>query len=46
MTAFYRDVQAHGRDQDVLVMSWSEFGRRPDLTLVEARTTGGQRRCS
>ena len=26
--AFYRDLQAHGRSQDVLVMTWSEFGRR------------------
>ncbi len=25
---FYRDLQAHGRSQDVLVMTWSEFGRR------------------
>jgi uncharacterized protein (DUF1501 family) len=28
MLAFYRDLQAHGRDQDVLMMTWSEFGRR------------------
>jgi len=27
-TAFYRDLQAHGRAQDVLLMTWSEFGRR------------------
>ncbi|MEK7215158.1 MAG: DUF1501 domain-containing protein, partial [Chloroflexota bacterium] len=26
--AFYRDLEAHGRAQDVLVMTWSEFGRR------------------
>ncbi len=26
--AFYRDLQAHGRDRDVLIMTWSEFGRR------------------
>ncbi len=26
--AFYRDLQAHGKAQDVLVMTWSEFGRR------------------
>ena len=25
---FYRDLQAHGRDQDVVIMTWSEFGRR------------------
>jgi len=28
MLAFYRDLQAHGRDQDVVLMTWSEFGRR------------------
>lgn len=27
--AFYRDLEAHGHGQDVLVMTWSEFGRRP-----------------
>ena len=26
--AFYRDLEAHGKAQDVLVMTWSEFGRR------------------
>lgn len=26
--AFYRDLQSHGRAQDVVVMTWSEFGRR------------------
>jgi uncharacterized protein (DUF1501 family) len=26
--AFYRDLQAHGRDKNVVVMTWSEFGRR------------------
>lgn len=26
--ALYRDLQAHGRDQDVVIMTWSEFGRR------------------
>jgi uncharacterized protein (DUF1501 family) len=28
MLAFYRDMQAQGRDQDVVLMTWSEFGRR------------------
>lgn len=28
MAAFYRDLQAQGRDQDVVLMTWSEFGRR------------------
>ncbi|MEE8519516.1 MAG: DUF1501 domain-containing protein, partial [Dehalococcoidia bacterium] len=26
--AFYRDLQAHGRDKNVVIMTWSEFGRR------------------
>lgn len=26
--AFYEDLRAHGQDQRVLIMSWSEFGRR------------------
>ncbi len=28
LTAFYRDLEAHGRGSDVLVLTWSEFGRR------------------
>ena len=28
MLAFYRDLQAHGRGNDVVMMTWSEFGRR------------------
>jgi uncharacterized protein (DUF1501 family) len=28
ISAFYSDLREHGRDQDVLVMTWSEFGRR------------------
>jgi uncharacterized protein (DUF1501 family) len=28
MLAFYRDLQSHGRDHDVVMMTWSEFGRR------------------
>ncbi len=26
--AFYEDLKAHGKDRDVVIMSWSEFGRR------------------
>jgi uncharacterized protein (DUF1501 family) len=26
--AFYQDLKAHDRDRDVVVMTWSEFGRR------------------
>ncbi len=28
LTAFYNDLQAHGKADDVLVLTWSEFGRR------------------
>jgi uncharacterized protein (DUF1501 family) len=28
LTAFYADLTAHGAAQDVVVMTWSEFGRR------------------
>ena len=28
LDAFWRDIEAHGHGDDVLVMTWSEFGRR------------------
>jgi uncharacterized protein (DUF1501 family) len=28
LTAFYRDLEAQGRAEDVLVLTWSEFGRQ------------------
>lgn len=28
LTAFYRDLEAHGLADDVVVLTWSEFGRR------------------
>jgi uncharacterized protein (DUF1501 family) len=28
LTAFHQDLVAHGKSQDVVVMTWSEFGRR------------------
>jgi uncharacterized protein (DUF1501 family) len=28
LTAFWRDIEAHGHADDVVVMTWSEFGRR------------------
>jgi uncharacterized protein (DUF1501 family) len=28
LAAFYKDLSAHGKSQDVVVMTWSEFGRR------------------
>lgn len=36
LTAFYRDLAAHGRSKDVLVLTWSEFGRR-----VQENANGG-----
>lgn len=34
--AFYRDLKAQGKDKDVLIMTWSEFGRR-----VNSNASGG-----
>ena len=28
MAAFYQDLKAHGKDKEVTIMTWSEFGRR------------------
>ena len=28
LTAFYQDLEAHGKADDVIVLTWSEFGRR------------------
>lgn len=36
LTAFYQDLAAHGKADDVLVLTWSEFGRR-----VEENANGG-----
>jgi uncharacterized protein (DUF1501 family) len=36
LTAFYQDLEAHGRADDVLVLTWSEFGRR-----VQQNANGG-----
>jgi uncharacterized protein (DUF1501 family) len=36
LTAFYRDLAAQGKADDVLVLTWSEFGRR-----VEENGNGG-----
>ena len=33
---FYRDLQAHGRDREVVIMTWSEFGLR-----VKGNASGG-----
>ena len=29
VTAFYQDLAAHGKADNVLIATWSEFGRRP-----------------
>ena len=36
LTAFYNDLAAHGKADDVLVLTWSEFGRR-----VQENANGG-----
>ncbi len=36
LAAFYADIEAHGQADDVLVLTWSEFGRR-----VEENASGG-----
>lgn len=36
LTAFYRDLEGHGLADDVVVLTWSEFGRR-----VEENASGG-----
>jgi len=36
LTAFYQDLSAHGKADDVLVLTWSEFGRR-----VQENANGG-----
>ena len=28
IAAFYEDLKAHGKDENVVIMTWSEFGRR------------------
>jgi uncharacterized protein (DUF1501 family) len=29
LTAFWQDIEGHGHADDVVIMTWSEFGRRP-----------------
>jgi uncharacterized protein (DUF1501 family) len=40
LTAFYADLAAHGRAQDVLVLTWSEFGRRVQENANESTDHG------
>ncbi|MCA9853381.1 MAG: DUF1501 domain-containing protein, partial [Dehalococcoidia bacterium] len=36
ISAFYADLEAHGKADDVIVLTWSEFARR-----VEENANGG-----
>jgi uncharacterized protein (DUF1501 family) len=40
LSAFYQDMVAHGRGDDVLVMTFSEFGRRVDQNSSEGTDHG------
>lgn len=40
LTAFYRDLAAHGKADDVLVLTWSEFGRRVQENANEGTDHG------
>lgn len=40
LAAFYADLAALGRDRDVLTMTWSEFGRRPEENGSEGTDHG------
>jgi uncharacterized protein (DUF1501 family) len=44
--AFVDDMKAQGNMQRVLVMTFSEFGRRVPKTPMAAPTTARRRRCS
>ncbi|MFN0095548.1 MAG: DUF1501 domain-containing protein [Dehalococcoidia bacterium] len=40
LSAFYADLEAHGRADDVLVLTWSEFGRRVQENANESTDHG------
>lgn len=40
MLAFYRDLQAHGHANDVVMLTWSEFGRRVTANASEGTDHG------
>ena len=40
LTAFYMDLKAHGKENDVLVLTWSEFGRRVQENANEGTDHG------
>lgn len=40
LTAFYQDLEAHGKADDVLVLTWSEFGRRVQENANEGTDHG------
>ena len=41
LAAFYEDLKAHGRDGDVVIMTWSEFGRRAKSNASSGTDHGG-----
>ncbi len=40
LTAFYQDLAAHGKADDVLVLTWSEFGRRVESNANDGTDHG------
>ncbi len=40
LTAFYNDLAAHGKADDVLVLTWSEFGRRVQTNASDSTDHG------
>ncbi|MCC6381579.1 MAG: DUF1501 domain-containing protein [Dehalococcoidia bacterium] len=40
LTAFYRDLAAHGKAENALVLTWSEFGRRVEENANEGTDHG------
>ena len=45
LTAFYMDLKAHGKENDVLVLTWSEFGRRVQENANEGTDHGSASMC-
>ncbi len=41
LAAFYEDLKAHDRDGDVVIMTWSEFGRRARSNASSGTDHGG-----
>jgi uncharacterized protein (DUF1501 family) len=45
LTAFYKDLAAHGKENDVLVLTWSEFGRRVQENANKGTDHGSASMC-